>query len=200
MLQKVLKNIPNILTLFRIVLIPFIVVSIMTDEYITALFFFIISGLTDILDGTIARKFNFITDFGKLIDPLADKLTQIATLVSIVVKGLIPYWILIVILLKEVIMICGASFLYGKSTVVSSKWFGKLSTVVLYIAIFISMSIKQFDLPPIYETINSYIYCLAVVTTLFSLVMYFRTFYVKDLLKIDKTNCDENDKKDVQNG
>lgn len=190
MLQKVLKNIPNILTLFRIVLIPFIVVSIMTDEYITALFFFIISGLTDILDGTIARKFNFITDFGKLIDPLADKLTQIATLVSIVIKGLIPYWILIIILLKEVIMICGASFLYGKSTVVSSKWFGKLSTVVLYIAIFISMSIKQFDLPPIYETINFYIYCLAVLTTLFSLVMYFRTFFDKSLLKIDKTDSD----------
>jgi len=185
MIQKAARNIPNILTLFRIVLIPFIVVSIIRDDYILALIFFIISGLTDILDGFIARKFNFITDFGKLIDPLADKLTQIATLISIVIKELIPYWILIVILLKEVIMICGASFLYGKSTVVSSKWFGKLSTVVLYIAIFISMAIRQFSLPPIYETVNFYIYCFAVVTTLFSLVMYFKTFYRKDLLKKD---------------
>ena len=105
MIQKAARNIPNILTLFRIVLIPFIVVSIIRDDYILALIFFIISGLTDILDGFIARKFNFITDFGKLIDPLADKLTQIATLISIVIKELIPYWILIVILLKEVIMI-----------------------------------------------------------------------------------------------
>ena len=191
MLQKVLRNIPNILTLFRIVLIPFIVITVMNDDYIMAIVFFVISGLTDVLDGCIARKFNFITDFGKLIDPLADKLTQIATLVSIVIKGLIPYWILIVILLKEVIMICGASFLYGKSTVVSSRWFGKLSTVVLYIAIFLSMSIRQFNLPPIYETINFYIYCFAVATTLFSLVMYFKTFYSKDLLKKDTENKDK---------
>lgn len=183
MLQKTIRNIPNILTIFRIILIPFIVITIINDEYIIALVFFIISGLTDVLDGFIARKFNFITDFGKLIDPLADKITQIATLISIVIKNLIPYWILIVILLKEVIMVCGASFLYGKSTVVSSKWFGKLSTVVLYIAIFISMAIKQFNLPPIYETVNLYIYCFAVLTTIFSLIMYFKTFYNKDLLK-----------------
>ena len=185
MLQKVLKNIPNILTILRIVLIPFIVISIVNDEYIIALVFFIISGLTDICDGFVARKFNFISDFGKLMDPLADKLTQIATLVCIVIKVLIPYWILIVILLKEVIMVCGASFLYGKSTVVSSKWFGKLSTVVLYIAIFMSMFIKEFELPSMYSTINFYIYCLAVITTIFSLVMYFKTFFSKDLLKKD---------------
>ena len=190
MLQKVLRNIPNILTVFRIALIPFIIITIINDEYFTAIMFFILSGLTDVLDGFIARKFNFITDFGKLIDPLADKLTQIATLISIVIKGIIPYWILIVILLKEVIMVCGASFLYGKSTVVSSKWFGKLSTVVLYIAIFLSMTIREFNLPPIYETVNFYIYCFAVVTTLFSLVMYFKTFYSKDLLKKETVNGD----------
>lgn len=190
MLQKVVRNIPNILTLFRIVLIPFIVISIVNNEYIIAIVFFIISGLTDVLDGFIARKFNFITDFGKLIDPLADKLTQISTLIVLVIKGLIPYWILIIILLKEVIMVCGASFLYGKSTVVSSKWFGKLSTVVLYIAIFLSMAIKLFNLPAIYDTINFYIYCAAVVTTLFSLIMYFKTFYSRDLLKNSGTNGD----------
>jgi len=183
MLKNILKHVPNILTIIIIFLIPFIIISIVRDDYIVALVFFIISGLTDVLDGYIARKCNYITDFGRLIDPLADKLTQISTLIAIVAKGLIPNWILIVILLKEVIMVCGASFLYGKSTVVSSKWFGKLSTVVLYIAIFFSMSIRQFNLPPIWETINFYIYCFAVVTTLFSLVMYFKTFYSKDLLK-----------------
>jgi len=183
MLQKALKNIPNILTIFRIALIPFIVITIINDQYFTAIMFFLLSGLTDVLDGFIARKCNYITDFGKLMDPLADKLTQISTLISIVIKGLIPYWILIIILLKEVIMVCGASFLYGKSTVVSSKWFGKLSTVVLYIAIFLSMTIREFNLPPIYETVTFYIYCFAVVTTIFSLVMYIKTFYSKDLLK-----------------
>lgn len=190
MLQKVLRNIPNILTIFRIALIPFIIITIINDEYFTAIMFFILSGLTDVLDGFIARKFNFITDFGKLMDPLADKLTQIATLISIVINGLIPYWILIIIVLKEVILVCGAAFLYGKSIVTPSKWFGKLSTVVLYIAIFLSMTIKAFNLPPIYETIDFYIYCAAIVTTLFSLVMYFKPFCNKDLLKKENVNRD----------
>ena len=68
-----LKHIPNILTLARIFLIPFILVFIFTNNYILAIVFLTLSGLTDVLDGFIARKFDLITNFGKLIDPLADK-------------------------------------------------------------------------------------------------------------------------------
>lgn len=174
------KHVPNILTIIRFILIPIIVDLALNNNYIAATVVLVLSGLTDVLDGYIARKYNFITDFGKLMDPLADKLTQISVLAVLVVQDIIPLWILLIVLGKEFIMIIGASFLYGKDLVVSSKWFGKLSTVLFYVAIFCSMIIKQFNLP---FTFDNYIYYLALAMTLFSLVMYFKAFAVKDFLK-----------------
>ena len=129
-----LKHIPNILTVIRFLLIPVIIFYIFTGNYILAFVFFTISGFTDIADGFIARRFNLISNFGKLMDPLADKLTQIATIASLVFTNIIPIWILLIVLLKEFIMICGASFLYGKDVVVYSRWYGKLATVLFFIA------------------------------------------------------------------
>lgn len=79
----------------KIFLIPFIIYFIVKEQYITALILLTVSGLTDILDGWIARKFNFITNFGKLIDPLADKATQLAVLLTITFKGVIPFGLLL---------------------------------------------------------------------------------------------------------
>ena len=89
------NHVPNILTIIRFLLIPLIVFYIFTGNYIFAFIFFTLSGLTDIADGFIARKFNLISNFGKLMDPLADKLTQIATLASLVFANIIPIWILL---------------------------------------------------------------------------------------------------------
>ena len=116
-----LKHVPNALTIIRFLLIPIIVISIFNGDYIIAFIFFTVSGITDIADGCIARKFNLISNFGKLMDPLADKLTQIATIASLTLKDIIPIWILAIVLLKELIMIAGAPFLYGKDVVVYSK-------------------------------------------------------------------------------
>ena len=133
------KHVPNILTIIRFLLIPVIVIFALNDNYVATIIVLTISGITDILDGYIARKFNFITDFGKLMDPLADKATQVTLLTVLAIKKIIPFWIITVVLLKEFIMIAGASFLYGKELVVSSKWYGKLSTVLFYIAIVFSL-------------------------------------------------------------
>ena len=164
----------------------------MKEQYIITTIILIISGITDILDGIIARKFNFITDFGKLMDPLADKATQVATLVVLVLQNIIPFWILAVVIIKEFIMVAGASFLYGKETVVFSKWYGKLSTVLFYIAIFSSLIIKYFNI-----TFNfaNYIYYLAVAVTIFSLIMYFKAFWVKGYIKEANTNHQEEENK-----
>src|SRR5574344_2539999 len=115
------KHVPNILKVIRFFLIPVIIISLINDEYITAFIILTLSGLTEILDGFIARKFNFITNFGKLIDPLADKTTQISILVTLALKNIIPFWILVIVFLKEFLMVSGASFLYGKELVVSSR-------------------------------------------------------------------------------
>lgn len=172
-----LKHVPNALTILRFLLIPFIVFYIFTGNFILAFVFFTVSGLTDIADGFIARKFNLISNFGKLMDPLADKLTQIATLASLVFANIIPVWILGIVLLKEFIMIVGASFLYGKDVVVYSRWYGKLATVLFYVAIVFSLISKQFELVGFWGYVDTGLYCLALLTTLFSLVMYVVSLY-----------------------
>lgn len=176
------KNLPNILTIIRFLLIPFIIFYIFTGNYILAFVFFTISGITDIADGFIARKFNFVSNFGKLMDPLADKLTQITTLGSLAITDIIPIWILIIVLLKEFIMICGASFLYGKDVVVYSKWYGKLATVLFYIAIVSSLIAKQFNLEGFWQDLDFALYCLALVATILSLLMYIRDVYRKGFI------------------
>ncbi len=175
-----LKNIPNILTILRFFLIPIIVFFLIQENFILAFIFFTISGLTDILDGFIARKYDLITNFGKLIDPLADKLTLACILATLSLKDIIPIWILAIVILKEFFMIAGASFLYGKELVVSSKWYGKLSTVTFYIAIVSSLLIRYFNFS---FNFDIYIYYLALFLTVFSLIMYFRSFYVQGYLK-----------------
>ncbi len=186
------KHIPNILTILRFFLIPIIVYYIVQGNYILAFVYLTISGLTDVLDGYIARKFNFITNFGKLIDPLADKATQISVLAVLALQNVIPLWILIVVVLKEFAMISGASFLYGKEFVVSSRWYGKLSTVLFYVAIVSSFFISQFNSTlinhpeysmPTLPAFDQYLYYLALIATIFSLIMYFRAFYTQGYLK-----------------
>ena len=140
-----LKHVPNILTIIRFLLIPVILFFIFTGNYLYAFVFFTLSGFTDILDGSIARKYNLVSTFGKLMDPLADKLTQISVLSTLVFKSIIPFWILVIVILKEFIMIIGASFLYGKDVVVYSKWYGKLATVLFYLAIVLSLINTQFQ-------------------------------------------------------
>lgn len=187
-MKKIAKHIPNILTIFRFILIPFIVLNLANDKYLAAFVIFTVSGLTDILDGFIARKFNFITNFGKLIDPLADKCTQIITLATLALKNIIPMWIIIIVILKEFIMVAGASFLYGKELVVSSKWYGKLATVLFYIAIVCSLFIKEFNFT---FDFSLYIYYLALISTIFSLIMYIKAFYMQGYLKKESLKINE---------
>ena len=172
-MEVTMKHIPNILTIIRFIFIPSIIVSLISDNYLLALILFTLSSITDVLDGKIARKYNAISDFGKLMDPLADKLTQLSILITLAFKNVIPFWIVFILIAKEMIMIAGASFLYGKSLVVSSKWYGKLTTVLIYIAVVSSCIIKIFSLPEF----AIYIYILAIIFAIFSLINYFVYFY-----------------------
>ena len=143
------KNIPNILTMLRFVLIPFILYFLSIDNYILTFVFLTLSGITG----------------------------------ALVLKNIIPLWILGLLVLKEFVMIAGASFLYGKELVVSSKWYGKLATVLIYVAIVCSLVIKQFSLPFKFDT---YIYYLAIISTIFSLIMYIKAFFMQGYLKKNK--------------
>lgn len=162
-------NVPNILTAVRFVLIPIFAYYLITGRYSTAVFLFLLGGLTDILDGFIARKFNLITSWGKLADPLADKLMQITALVILtIIKGVIPPELLAIVVAKEIFMGIGSILLYKqKNYVVSANWYGKLATVVFYFAIIMII----FRAP--YSSVYIWV---AVIATLFAFFMYTRTF------------------------
>lgn len=173
------ENIPNILTIIRFILIPFIYVSVISRHFLIAIIIFTISALTDILDGYIARKFNFITDIGKLIDPLADKLTQVSLLLSLAILDILPWWIFAIVFIKELVLVISASVLYSKKdVVVYSKWYGKLATTLFYLAIVCSLIVNQFNILMPFR-IDLYLYYLAILATIFSLIMYSIKFKFK---------------------
>ncbi|OPJ62255.1 CDP-diacylglycerol--glycerol-3-phosphate 3-phosphatidyltransferase [Clostridium oryzae] len=132
-------NTPNMLTLFRLFLIPiFILVffSSVPDSLFISICIFLLAGFTDILDGYIARRFNLVTKWGMVLDPLADKLMLLTVLTCLSIKGYVPFFISIIVILKELFMIISGMFLYKKDTVIPSNIFGKLSTVIFYLSIF----------------------------------------------------------------
>ena len=99
----------------------------------------IISGLTDCCDGFIARKFNMITDLGKILDPIADKLTQIMVVFCLALKNYGIMWLLLAFyIIRDILLLIGGIALYKKKDmVVSSNWYGKISTIIFYVAVII---------------------------------------------------------------
>lgn len=127
-------TIPNILSLIRILMIPLIVKLYYYDnEYIWAGLVLILSGLTDIVDGHIARKYHMISDVGKVLDPIADKLTQAAILICLVTRYPLMLLPLIFLVLKEIFMGISGLMVYQKTKVVmGAEWHGKAATALLY--------------------------------------------------------------------
>jgi len=156
-------NVPNILTVFRLILIPiFILVffSSLQHSLILSIAIFVLAGLTDVLDGYIARKYELVTDWGTVVDPLADKLILLTVLTCLVVSNYIPLWILIIVLAKEALMIIMGVLLYNKGTVIPSNIFGKATTCFFYLAILIFSFNKDIGLYLIYLSVGATILAL----------------------------------------
>lgn len=166
-------NLPNKLTLLRVLMIPFFIFFMLNDSiayssYI-ALIIFVIAALTDALDGYIARKYNLITNFGKFMDPLADKLLVSSGLICFVSLGLIPTYIVIIIISREFI-ISGFRLVASDSGVViaASQW-GKIKTVVQMLMSMVL--ILNFD-NYIYNIISNILIYLSLILTVISLIDY----------------------------
>ncbi|MFV0528431.1 MAG: CDP-alcohol phosphatidyltransferase family protein [Lachnospiraceae bacterium] len=129
-----MKNIPNILTGFRILLIPFFVWQMLRGHLLNAGGILILSGITDLLDGYLARRFHWVSQLGKVLDPIADKLTHAAICILFIIK-LRQFWPFFVIILGKdlIILILGASLLKKKVKVQGAKMAGKVSTTVFYL-------------------------------------------------------------------
>ncbi len=182
-------NLANKLTLFRIILVPILVIVPYLNiggelfgiplEYIILDLIFIIASITDKLDGSIARKRNEITTFGKFLDPIADKLIVISALVLLVEYGKIPGWIPIIVLVRE-FLVSGYRLIAVEKNgeVIAANFWGKLKTVTQMVAIaimlidkynyfdFVSVNMSIFDL--IINSLGSILITMSVIATIFS--------------------------------
>ena len=169
-----LKHVPNTLTIIRFLLIPFIVACIFNGNFIAAFIIFTISGITDIADGFIARKFNLVSNFGKLMDPLADKLLVCSALIALVDLGKLAGWIVIVIIAREFIISGFRLVASDNGVVIAASYWGKFKTTFQMIMIILLV----LDLPFKYmNIINMAVVYIALALTVISLIDYIAKNY-----------------------
>ena len=178
-------NLPNKITVFRILMIPFFVACMLIKEIpyheIIAGVIFIIAALSDLVDGKIARRFNLVTNFGKFMDPLADKLLVQSALLCFVANGLLPAWIAIVIMSREFIISGFRLVAADKGIVIAAGCLGKLKTV--FQMVMSVMLIFHFSHPVWLATEQIFIWG-SLILTIVSLIDYF--IKNKDVLKETK--------------
>jgi len=123
-------NLPNYITLVRIVLIPFFVNSMIYGYYRLALAIFVVACVTDALDGLIARVTHSITELGALLDPIADKLLILSAFVTLVLLGMLPVWLVIIVVSRDMILILGSLVIYylGHEIKARPSFIGKATT------------------------------------------------------------------------
>ena len=164
-------NLPNKLTMFRVILIPFFVVFLLVDitpvDKWIALAIFIIASLTDMLDGKIARKYNLVTNFGKFMDPLADKLLVCSALVCLVAVDRIQAWMVIVIIAREFIISGFRLVASDNGVVIAASYWGKFKTTFQIIMICLMIA----DLAAL-QLLTTIVTWVAVILTVVSLVDY----------------------------
>ena len=165
-------NLPNKLTMLRVILIPFFVVFMLgsllgdADKWI-ALGIFIAASLTDLLDGKIARKYNLVTDFGNLMDPLADKLLVSAALICLCEMGRLAAWIVIIIISREFIISGLRQIAADNGIVIAASYWGKYKTT--FQMIMICLLIVNID---VLSLISAIVTWIAVILTIVSLIDY----------------------------
>lgn len=188
------KFIPNILSVIRLCLVPIFVIFFFKEypkNVWYAIFVFFLAGATDVLDGWLARRNNWISNVGKILDPLADKTMQCTALICFYIKGIIPLWLPILYVGKELLIGAGALFVFRKkSVVVKSSFWGKFAVCVFYLSVAALVWLQNLPLD-IREAwtlaICAVMLCFAVV----ALVQYFRE-YIKS--KMIKTNGEDSAK------
>ena len=179
-------NLPNKLTLFRVVLIPFFVFFLLApyfEEYgnYIAVAIFIVASITDFLDGKIARKYNLVTNFGKFMDPLADKLLVCSALICLIQLELIPAWVVIIIIAREFIISGFRLVASDNGVVIAASYWGKFKTAFQMLTVIVLILNIQNKVFTILGTVLIYV---SLALTVISLIDYIAKN--KDVLKDQK--------------
>ena len=170
-----LKHIPNILSIIRICLVFVFVALFFSGHIISALIIFLLAGATDVIDGYLARRNNWITSLGKILDPVADKLMQCTVLVCLCIGEYIPIWFALVFFLKELCtLIMGFIVIKRRSVTVVSKWYGKFTVCLFYATIAVSILFKSFFAA--HTVLGILIYLPAGFFGIFSFIAYVRHY------------------------
>ena len=164
-------NLPNKLTIGRMITVPFFIAAYMTGHFFIAFVLFVAASLTDMLDGKIARKYNLVTNFGKIMDPLADKLLVCSALIAFVDMDLMPTWIVMIIIAREFIISGFRLVASDNGIVIAAGIWGKLKTVCQMVMIIVLIA----DLGGVFEIIGTVLIWLSLALTIISLVDYLYT-------------------------
>lgn len=184
--RKQILTIPNMLSFFRLLLVPLIVWAyIGLGNQWLAIGLVALSGLTDIVDGKIARRFNMISDFGKILDPIADKVTQGVLIICLSAKYKLMIPLVILFALKEAVMLAmGYIILKRNDSVNSAKWYGKVNTAVLY-----ATAILLIMFPSIPAEVATVMIIICGAFIVFSFIRYM--LFYKSILSEQKEESDE---------
>ena len=166
-------NLPNKLTIIRVCLIPFFVAALLFDHgnnytmRIVANVLFIVASLTDLFDGKIPRKYNLVTNFGKFMDPLADKLLVCSALICLIELGQLPAWVVIIIISREFIISGFRLVAADNGVVIAASYWGKFKTTFQMAAVILMI----FNIPAL-TLVTNIVVVIAVALTIISLVDY----------------------------
>ena len=179
-------NLPNKLTLFRVVLIPFFVFFLLAPYFegygnYIAVAIFIVASITDFLDGKIARKYNLVTNFGKFMDPLADKLLVCSALICLIQLELIPAWVVIIIIAREFIISGFRLVASDNGVLIAASYWGKFKTAFQMLTVIVLI----LNIPnKVFTILGTVLIYVSLALTVISLIDYIAKN--KDVLKDQK--------------
>jgi cardiolipin synthase len=181
-------NIPNFLSLIRIILVPVFVIFLIQDEYHNALIIFVIAGLTDVLDGTMARLLNAQTKLGSYLDPIADKLLLTTSFVTLAILGIVPSWLTVIVMSRDFIILLGIAILSLMSVPFEIKpaLISKATTALQIGTVFFALLYKAVTHDLNYDWILTLFWLTALFTVASGLV-----YIIRGIKIINRTNAKE---------
>ena len=185
-------NIPNLLSLTRIILVPVFVIFLIQDKYYSALIIFIIAGLTDALDGTMARLLNAQTKLGSYLDPIADKLLLTTSFVILAILGIIPRWLTVIVISRDFMILLGIAILtlMSISFEIKPALIGKVTTTLQIGTVFLVLLYKAFTYNLSYNFVLNLFFWLTAALTIASGLVYI----IRGIKIVNGTNLKEVDK------
>jgi cardiolipin synthase len=182
-------NIPNFLSLTRIILVPVFVIFLIQDEYYNALIVFVIAGLTDVLDGTMARLLNAQTKLGSYLDPIADKLLLATSFVTLAILGIIPSWLTVIVMSRDFIILLGIAILSLMSVTFEIKpaLVGKATTALQIGTVFFALLNKAVSHDLSYNWILTLFFWMTAIFTVASGLVYI----IRGIKIINRTSPEE---------